>query len=124
MLASLFMAVMHGLFKGTLFMVVGAIEKQTGTTNFTEVTGLIRKMPWTFLAALMSIIALAGIPPLGGFVGKWMLYESLISSNHYMLVIAVFFSSTAAFLYCYKFLLGFSLGRKKKNGNMLKKLLQ
>ena len=120
MLASLFMAVMHGLYKGTLFMVVGAIEKQTGTTNFTEVTGLIRKMPWTFLAALMSIIALAGIPPLGGFVGKWMLYESLISSNHYMLVIAVFFSSTAAFLYCYKFLFGFFLGQEEKEWEHVK----
>jgi len=114
MLAALFMAVMHGLFKGALFMVTGAIERQTGTTNFTEVTGLIRKMPWTFLAALMSIIALAGIPPLGGFVGKWMLYESLIGSDHYILVIVIFFSSTAAFLYCYKFLFGFFLGQEEK----------
>ena len=114
MLAGLFLAVMHALFKGTLFMVTGAIEKQTGTTNFNEVTGLIRKMPWTFIAALLSIIALAGIPPLGGFVGKWMLYESLITSNHYLLVIVIFFSSTAAFLYCYKFLFGFFLGQEEK----------
>ncbi len=114
MLAGLFLAVMHALFKGTLFMVVGAIEKQTGTTKFTEVTGLIRKMPWTFISALLAIIALAGIPPLGGFVGKWMLYESLITSNHYLLVIVIFFSSTAAFLYCYKFLFGFFLGQEEK----------
>ena len=114
MLAALFMAIMHALFKGTLFMAVGAIEKQTGTSNFTEVTGLIRKMPWTFLASLMSIIALAGIPPLGGFIGKWMLYESLIGSDHYLLVIVIFFSSTAAFLYCYKFLFGFFLGQEEK----------
>jgi NADH-quinone oxidoreductase subunit M len=114
MMAGLFLAVMHGIFKGTLFMVVGAIERQTGTSNFTEVTGLIRKMPWTFVAALMSIIALAGIPPLGGFVGKWMLYESLITSDHYLLVIVIFFSSTAAFLYCYKFLFGFFLGQEEE----------
>jgi NADH-quinone oxidoreductase subunit M len=114
MMSGLFLAVMHGIFKGTLFMVVGAIERQTGTTNLTEVTGLIRKMPWTFVAALMSIIALAGIPPLGGFVGKWMLYESLITSDHYLLVIVIFFSSTAAFLYCYKFLFGFFLGQEEE----------
>jgi len=120
MLAALFMAVMHGLFKGTLFMAVGAIEKQTGTTNFTEVTGLIRKMPWTFLASLMSIIALAGIPPLGGFIGKWMLYESLIGSDHYLLVIVIFFSSTAAFLYCYKFLFGFFLGQEEEEWSHVK----
>ncbi len=113
MLAGLFLAVMHALFKGALFMVVGAIERQTGTTNFTEVTGLVRKMPWTFITALFSIIALAGIPPLGGFVGKWMLYESLITSDHYLLVVVIFFSSTAAFLYCYKFLFGFFLGQEE-----------
>ncbi len=120
MLAGLFLAVMHALFKGTLFMVVGSIERQTGTTNFTEVTGLIRKMPWTFIAALLSIIALAGIPPLGGFVGKWMLYESLITSDHYLLVIVIFFSSTAAFLYCYKFLFGFFLGQEEKEWEHVK----
>ena len=101
-------------------MVVGAVEKQTGTTNFTEVSGLIRKMPWTFFAALLSIIALAGIPPMGGFVGKWMLYESLITSNHYLLVIVIFFSSTAAFLYCYKFLFGFFLGQEEKEWSHVK----
>jgi NADH-quinone oxidoreductase subunit M len=120
MMSGLFLAFMHALFKGTLFMVVGTIEKQTGTTNFTEVTGLIRKMPWTFLAALLSIIALAGIPPLGGFIGKWMLYESLMSSEHYFLVIVIFFSSTAAFLYCYKFLFGFFLGQEEKEWDYVK----
>ncbi len=114
MLSGLFMVFMHGLFKGALFMVVGAVEKQTGTTDFTQVTGLIRKMPWTFLTAMISIIALAGIPPLGGFIGKWMLYESLIISDHYLLVIVVFFSSTAAFLYSYKFLFGFFLGQEEE----------
>ncbi len=120
MMSGLFLAVMHGIFKSTLFMVVGAIERQTGTSNFTEVTGLIRKMPWTFLAALMSIIALAGIPPLGGFIGKWMLYESLMGSNHYLLIIVIFFSSTAAFLYCYKFLFGFFLGQEEKEWSHVK----
>ncbi|NOY36000.1 MAG: hypothetical protein GXO83_00315 [Chlorobi bacterium] len=120
MLSALFLAALHALFKGTLFMAVGAIERQTGTVKFTEVTGLIRKMPWTFIASLLAIIALAGIPPLGGFVGKWMLYESLINSNHYILVIAIFFASTAAFLYCYKFLFGFFLGQEEKEWENVK----
>ena len=113
MLAALFLVVVHAMFKGSLFMVVGAIEKQTGTTNFTEINGLIRKMPWTFISALLSIIALAGIPPLAGFVSKWMLYEALIQNNNYILVILLFFASTAGFLYCYKFLHGYFLGQEE-----------
>lgn len=115
-MAALFLAVVHAIFKGTLFMVVGAVERQAGTTNMEEVGALIRKMPWTFMAALFSIIALAGVPPLGGFVGKWMLYESLITSgfgSNYFLVIMVFLSSTAAFLYSYRFLFGLFLGQEE-----------
>lgn len=113
-MAAIFMAIMHAIFKGTLFMVVGAVEKQTGTTDMTKLGALIRKMPWTFFAALLSIIALAGIPPLGGFIGKWMLYESLITSDHYFLIILTFLSSTAAFLYSYRFLFGIFLGQEEK----------
>ncbi len=113
-MAAIFMAVMHAIFKGTLFMAVGAVERQTGTTDMTKLGALVRKMPWTFVAALMSIIALAGIPPLGGFIGKWMLYESLITSDHYFLIVMTFLSSTAAFLYSYRFLFGIFLGQEEK----------
>jgi len=115
-MAALFLAIVHAIFKGTLFMVVGAVERQAGTTNMEELGALIRKMPWTFMSALFSIIALAGVPPLGGFIGKWMLYESLITSgfgSNYFLVIMVFLSSTAAFLYSYRFLFGLFLGQEE-----------
>ena len=115
-MAALFLAVIHGVFKGALFMVVGAVERQVGTTDMTKISGLIRKMPWTFLVALMSIIALAGVPPLAGFVGKWMLYEALITeSNSYFLVVVVFFASTAGFLYSYRFLFGLFLGQEEED---------
>ncbi len=114
-MAALYLAVLHAVFKGALFMVAGAVEKQAGTTDMTQISGLIRKMPWTFFVALVSIISLAGVPPLGGFIGKWMLYEALITeSNNYFLVIVVFFSSTAAFLYAYRFLFGLFLGQEEK----------
>ncbi len=80
----------------------------------TEVSGLVRKMPYTFLTALMGIIAVSGVPPLGGFAGKWMLYQSLITSEHYFLVIVVFASSTAAFLYLYKYIFSLFLGQEEK----------
>jgi len=115
-MAALYLAVMHAIYKGALWMVVGAVEKQAGTTDMTKISGLIRKMPWTFFVALVSIIALAGVPPIGGFVGKWLLYEALITeSNNYILVIVVFFSSTAAFLYAYRFLYGLFLGQEEED---------
>ncbi len=120
-MAALFLAIIHAVFKGALFMVAGAVERQVGTTDMTKISGLIRKMPFTFFTALVSIIALAGIPPLGGFVGKWMLYEALITeSNNYFLVIVIFFSSTAAFMYSYRFLFGLFLGQEEKETEHVK----
>ncbi len=120
-MAALYLAVMHAVFKGALFMVAGAVEKQAGTTDMTKISGLIRRMPWTFFVALVSIIALTGVPPVGGFVGKWLLYEALITeSNNYFLVIVIFFSSTAAFLYAYRFLFGLFLGQEEKETENVK----
>jgi NADH-quinone oxidoreductase subunit M len=112
--AAIYMAILHGAFKGTLFMAVGAVERQAGTTDMRKVSGLIRNMPWTFFASLVSIIALAGIPLIGGFVGKWMLYEAAISSSNVYLVILIFLSSTAAFLYSFRFLFGLFLGQQEE----------
>ncbi len=120
-MSALYLAVLHAVFKGALFMVVGAVERQAGTTDMTKVSGLIRRMPWTFFVALVSIIALAGVPPVGGFVGKWMAYEALITESHnYILVIVIFFSSTAAFLYSYRFLFGLFLGQEEKDTDDVK----
>jgi len=120
-MAALYLAVLHAIFKAPLFMVAGAVEKQAGTTDMTKISGLIRRMPFTFFVALVSIISLAGVPPLGGFIGKWMLYEALITeSNNYFLVIVIFFSSTAAFLYAYRFLFGLFLGQEEKETENVK----
>lgn len=112
--AGIYLALLHGAFKGTLFMAVGAVERQAGTTDMRKVSGLIRNMPFTFLASLVSIIGLAGIPLVGGFVGKWMLYEAAISSANMYLVILIFLSSTAAFLYSFRFLFGLFLGQQEE----------
>ena len=112
-MAGLYLAILHAAFKGVLFMAVGAVERQAGSTDMTVVSGLVRKMPFTFFASLISIIALAGIPPLGGFVAKWLLYESMIINGNFLMVILIFLSSTAAFLYCYKFLFGLFLGQQE-----------
>ena len=112
--AGIYLAVLHGLFKANLFMAIGAVERQAGTTNFSELRALIRKMPWTFFSALISVIVLAGIPPLSGFVGKWMLYESMITSGHYVIVVFLFLASVAGFLYAFRFLFGVFLGQEEK----------
>ncbi|MEM7696165.1 MAG: putative monovalent cation/H+ antiporter subunit A [Pseudomonadota bacterium] len=65
----------HALFKGCLFMVAGAIDHETGTRDIRELGGLLKKMPITFVAALLACLSMAGLPPFIGFVAKEVLYD-------------------------------------------------
>ncbi len=106
----LYHAVMHTMMKLLLFITVAGVIYRTGREKFSELGALITKMPLSFLAVLFGIIALAGMPPLGGFSSKWVIYMSLLKSHHYFLLVAMIVSSTTAFLYCYKLIYGIFLG--------------
>ncbi len=110
----LFHALNHAIFKGLLFLVVGAVIYRTGTRNLSELGGLIRKMPFSFVALLLGIIALAGVPPLNGFVSKWMIYEALLQKKEVFLLIMAFVGSTGAFLYVYRLVHSIFLGQLPK----------
>jgi multicomponent Na+:H+ antiporter subunit A len=79
MAAMLFLFI-HAFYKATLFMVAGLIEKKTGTRELNELGGLIKFMPVTFVIALLSLLSMAGLPPLLGFLGKELIYEAKVQS--------------------------------------------
>jgi multicomponent K+:H+ antiporter subunit A len=60
----------HAAFKGTLFLIAGAVEHETGTRSIPDLGGLRRAMPVTAGVATMAALSMAGIPPLGGFLSK------------------------------------------------------
>ena len=68
----------HGLFKAPLFMVVGAIDKITGTRRVDELSGLGRNRPALAWVAGLAGASMAGLPPLLGFVGKEAAFEALL----------------------------------------------
>lgn len=76
--AALFHAVNHAAFKGLLFLGAGAVLHATGTRNMNLLGGLIRGMPWTAALFLVGAVAIAGLPPLNGFVSEWLLFQSLL----------------------------------------------
>ncbi|MGJ9372679.1 Na+/H+ antiporter subunit A [Nesterenkonia sp. CF4.4] len=75
-LAGLAMLLAHGLFKAALFMVVGIIDHQSGTRDLRRLSGLARTQRPLFIVALISTASMAGLPPLFGFVGKEVVFES------------------------------------------------
>ncbi|GAB5389040.1 MAG: putative monovalent cation/H+ antiporter subunit A [Alphaproteobacteria bacterium] len=60
----------HALFKGALFMIVGAIDLGTGTREITALRGIGKRMPLTFLCAALAMCSMSGLPFMVGFHGK------------------------------------------------------
>ncbi|MER3456940.1 MAG: hypothetical protein C4304_08715 [candidate division GAL15 bacterium] len=60
----------HAAYKGTLFLLAGAVEHQTGTRSIGRLRGLVWSMPATAVLAAASVFSLAALPGSGGFVAK------------------------------------------------------
>ena len=76
--ASLYHVLNHATFKGLLFLGAGGVVMSTGTRKLEEFGGLIRRMPWTGGFFLIGAMAIAGLPPLNGFISEWQMFQALL----------------------------------------------
>lgn len=81
--AALFHLINHAVFKGTLFMVVGIIDHETGTRDLRKLGGLMSFMPITFSIALVGAFSMAGLPPFSGFLSKEMFFTSVLNIRNF-----------------------------------------
>jgi len=68
----------NAIYKCCLFLCGGAVEQQAGTSELDRLGGLGKKMSITFTTCLIAALSISGIPPLNGFVSKWMVYQGVI----------------------------------------------
>jgi multicomponent Na+:H+ antiporter subunit A len=87
----------HAFYKAGLFMVAGTLDHETGEKNAEKLGGLARVMPLTMIGAGLTALSMAGLPPLLGFIGKEVLYETAIDlwesqaqAGLYALLVAAF----------------------------------
>ncbi len=76
--AGLYHALNHAAFKGLLFLGAGSVLHATHTRDMNRLGGLIRRLSWTALCFLIGALAIAGLPPLNGFVSEWLLFQALL----------------------------------------------
>ncbi|MGA5759659.1 Na+/H+ antiporter subunit A [Nonomuraea bangladeshensis] len=80
-LAGTAMLLAHALFKATLFLVVGVVDRSTGTRDLRELSGLGRRAPWLAAVAALAGASMAGLPPTAGFVAKEAIFEALLHGS-------------------------------------------
>ena len=78
---AMFQYVTHGLGKGILFMVAGAIILQAhGLRSISKMGGLATKMPLTAIAALIGFFTIMGLPPTTGFISEFLIFAGSFKS--------------------------------------------
>jgi NADH-quinone oxidoreductase subunit M len=101
----------HATYQAVLFMTVTAVIHRTGTADLNKLGGLVARMPLSFFAMLIGIIGLAGLPPMNGFVSKWLIYRSLILDGSPMLFLAAVVGTLGTILSVYKLIHNMFLGQ-------------
>jgi hydrogenase-4 component B len=79
--AVLYHALNHAFMKSLLFLGTGSVLHATGERNLGRLGGLIHHMPWVAWLTLVGTLAIAGLPPLNGFVSEWLLLQSFLFAH-------------------------------------------
>ncbi|MEH7386451.1 Na+/H+ antiporter subunit A [Bacillus sp. JJ1521] len=108
--AAIFHLVNHSTFKGSLFMVVGIIDHETGTRDIRRLGGLIHLMPISFTLTVIGGFSMAGLPPFNGFLSKEMFFAAVnnaasmdffhMGTIGVLIPIVAWIASVFTFIYC------------------------
>lgn len=82
-LAAVFHLINHATFKGSLFMVAGIIDHETGTRDIRKLGGLMTIMPISATLSVIGLAAMAGLPPFNGFLSKELFFTGIMNVVQY-----------------------------------------
>jgi formate hydrogenlyase subunit 3/multisubunit Na+/H+ antiporter MnhD subunit len=112
----------HATYQAALFLAVTAVIYRTGSSDLNRLGGLVVRMPLTFVTMLVGIIGLAGLPPMNGFVSKWLVYRSLLDQGEVLLFVAAVAGTLGTILSVYKLLHNTFLGSLRLEHQQLREV--
>ena len=91
--------VAHSLFKAAMFLVVGIVDKATGTRDVRKLSGVGAQLPVVAAAGAVAAASMAGIPPLLGFVTKEAALDVLIENGDWIALVVIATASVLTVTY-------------------------
>ncbi|MBT3602786.1 MAG: Na(+)/H(+) antiporter subunit D [Candidatus Latescibacteria bacterium] len=85
------------IFKGLLFMSMGAVLYRTGRMNGSELGGLYKSMPWTCLCCIIGASSISAFPLFSGFISKSMVMQAASNGGYVVVWLALLFASAGVF---------------------------
>ena len=81
------------------FAVLILVKRQMGSDHYESFNGLGRKNPFMAFALTVAMLSLAGIPLTAGFIGKFMMFSSVLSEYHILLVVLAVINAVIGIFY-------------------------
>ncbi|MFT7244718.1 MAG: multicomponent Na+:H+ antiporter subunit D [Candidatus Azotimanducaceae bacterium] len=85
------------VFKGLLFMAMGAVLQMTGKINGSELGGLYKSMPKTTVLCIVGAASISAFPLFSGFVSKSMIMSAALEEGYDWIWLALLFASAGVF---------------------------
>lgn len=71
----------HAAMKGLMFLGAGSVLHGSGSKDMEKLGGLMKRMPSTGVLMMVGAVAIAGLPPLNGFISEWLIYVGLMGGD-------------------------------------------
>ncbi len=99
---ALFHVLNHAIMKSTLFFCAGIMITETGTREVKGLSGFSRQQPAITFSFVIASLGMIGIPPINGFVSKWMICLAAVEAGYVVLVVIILISSAIAAAYYFR----------------------
>lgn len=102
--AIILLVLAHAFAKAAMFMAAGNLLVFAGHDRIRDLDRVMQRMPLTTAALGLAGVSIMGLPPSGGFSGKWLLLQASLEQGHWPITLALLAGGALAAVYVFKLL--------------------
>lgn len=100
--AAAYYALSHALAKAAMFLAAGNLMRFGGHDRIADLDRVVQRLPVTAMAFALAGVTIMGLPPSGGFIGKWLLLELAVGQGRWDLAAVILIGGLLAAAYVFK----------------------
>ncbi len=99
-----YLVLSHALAKAAMFLAAGNLLHFGGHDRIADLDRVVQRLPLTAFAFALAGVSIMGLPPSGGFIGKWLLLEAALAQGRWDLAAVMILGGLLAAGYVFKVL--------------------
>lgn len=99
---ALYLAFSHALAKGAMFLAAGNLLRFGGHDRIADLDRVVQRLPLSIAAFALAGVSIMGLPPSGGFIGKWLLLESALKQGRWGWALVIVLGGVLAATYVFR----------------------